>query len=376
MHSRPIFLVALILALLYTGAFSQSANNSSLTPPAVDLSPAVNRLLLPNETSSLSPAPLSNGQWGYLVYVNGSPAGFITASPSLLGGYDLRLLTSSDELRAALAQFYQQTDARATAGRLLSEAHAHMLLFNSSRTLLRVGYDNLPGQYAGEDACRHLLGMLDHPCTNYDSCLKACFASTSFCQPLAVNIGPSFIAQMGAYQNGTENLTAAFAAQESAYSHAQSDLTAARLADYRRSIQLVINAESALSSHPFNGWLCARPHYDNASIATAQKDLDLATSYLLPTSGRGQMADQIANATSWRLAAHQQAQENQGMNSTLATSPNFGLNALVSNPLAWVAALAFAALLMILILALAAWKLIQKPKTPAPEKAASASEKK
>ncbi|MDE1798175.1 MAG: hypothetical protein KGH63_02105, partial [Candidatus Micrarchaeota archaeon] len=329
MHAR-LLSSAFFILLLAVCVSAQLPGNSSLTPPAADLSSAVSQLLLPNETSSLSPAPLSNGQWGYLVYVNGSAAGFIIASPSLLGGYDVRLLTDPAELRTTLSKYYQQADARSTAGRLLDQAHAQMLLFNRSRTLLRLGYDNPPGQVGGEDACRKLLGILDHPCSDYDTCLKACFASTSFCQPMAVNLGPSFINQMGAYQNGTENLTAAFAGQETAYQAASSDLSAARISDYRRSIQFVINAEAALAAHPFNGWLCALPHYDNESVDTAQKDLDLANEYLLPTAGRGTMADLLANATAARLLAHQQAQQNQNQNSPGAGGPAPGIGSMLS----------------------------------------------
>lgn len=281
MARRLAFLLIIVVSLA-----AAVGSNETMVAPSIDLAAPITPIRLSNETLAAAPARLPDGSWAYLVYLNGSPSALVRAAPGLLG-WEARLLTDGEEIRQTLAQYYREQDAAGAAGRLVEDAHRQVQAFNRSR--------------GGEQACRQLMGSAEHACDDFSSCQKTCYASTSFCRPIALAEGAAFVMRIWAYENVTKNLSMALEGEPAGYAYAQARLTPASIADYRRALTMIEQARDIAAAHPFHGTYCKTPAYDNASLRAAKQNLTLASNLLLPAAGRNQTALAIANATGWRM---------------------------------------------------------------------------
>lgn len=290
------------MALVGTlAAAGQTITGPSLTLPNISLDSALAPLSLPDQSFALSPAPISQQRWAYLIYANGSQVGMVVVSPRVGSGWDARLLANADDIRLPLAEYWRSQNISELAQKQLEAAHTLVLRFNSSRK--------------DEQTCKRLFGAQSHACDSMDSCKLACFSSTEFCLPLAQANGLAFVAQIWEYRNLTRALDEAVAGQEVPYAYAHDTLTPASVSDYRRALQPILAARDAASAHPFLGSYsyCKPPAYDNASLTQAQADLDRANEILLLSSARIEPAQALANATAARMRAHEGWMQKQGL---------------------------------------------------------------
>jgi len=123
-----------------------------------------------------------------------------------------------------------------------------------------------------DNACRRLVGIDNNKCVNYETCQKACYSSTPFCLPIALDEGKSFIYDVWKY----ENLTAAFndsvEYEQVAYEAAYLDIS--KKAAYSQALQGVFDAQNNLIAHRFYGLICAVPQYDNDALRESISDIN------------------------------------------------------------------------------------------------------
>jgi hypothetical protein len=69
----------------------------------------------------------------------------------------------------------------------------------------------------GEAGCRILLGTDRSECGSFETCQVACYSVTSFCQPVALGAGRSFVNEIWAFENNSRALDRAYAGENRAY---------------------------------------------------------------------------------------------------------------------------------------------------------------
>ncbi len=69
----------------------------------------------------------------------------------------------------------------------------------------------------GEAGCRILLGTDRTKCDSFESCQRACYSVTSFCQPVALGAGRRFVSEIWAFENNSRALNDAYAEETRAY---------------------------------------------------------------------------------------------------------------------------------------------------------------
>ena len=108
------------------------------------------------------------------------------------------LLNSTETVKPFLVSYYASKSITPALYSNLSQVLPHMLAFNASRN---------------ESDCDKLTGMDTRDCHDRDSCQKACYAITSFCQTIAIGSGWYFIDAMLEFNNDTaraDNLSGQF----------------------------------------------------------------------------------------------------------------------------------------------------------------------
>ncbi len=138
---------------------------------------------------------------------------------------------------------------------------------------IHAGIRSVNGTYKpGEAKCRVLLGTDRNPCTDFDSCLRACYSVTSFCQPFALGAGRPFVDTMLEFENNSRRLEAAYAQEARAYAAFSANRTNETASSYLSSL-VGINraATAAASSQLFDGYsFCFAPDYSLPVITNLQ----------------------------------------------------------------------------------------------------------
>lgn len=292
MATRDGWRVALLVlwAALAWGFGCAHASEAGAGAPPLDtlaIDRALAPILMDGENFSLSPAPLAQGRWGYLVYIGPSMEGLLLARPAG-AGYEYKLVREVDEARLVLVEYYRETEADGAAVGQMDQAHFAMLRFNRSR-----------GGAEGE--CRRLLGMGNGTCSDYEGCLKSCYSSTSFCLPIALDSGQGFIYQMLDYNNRTRALEEAMIDEDASWKASRNGITLATVANYRRTLQSVSSARERMGTHPFIGVICQKALYNDSALEEAYRHLGRANELLLPLSGKNNTAVEIMAATQARV---------------------------------------------------------------------------
>ena len=101
------------------------------------------------------------------------------------------LLNSTETVKQALAAYYASKNITPALYSNLSRVLPHMLAFNASRS---------------EGDCDKLTGMDTRDCHDRESCQKACYAITSFCQTIAIGSGWYLIDAMLEFNNDTARM--------------------------------------------------------------------------------------------------------------------------------------------------------------------------
>lgn len=115
----------------------------------------------------------------------------------------------------------------------------------------------------GEAGCRLLLGTDRTECVSFESCQKACYSVTSFCQPVALGAGRDFVNAIWKFENQSRELGAAYSAEGKAYSAFAKNASEGRALAYLDAIgNASAIAESAAASPLFYDYsFCFSPDY-------------------------------------------------------------------------------------------------------------------
>ncbi len=254
----------LLLALLVFWSIS----SAQASAPVLDWAALSAPYRLANETYSTSPAQLDDASWLFLLYVNGTPISLVSAQAGVDGRWNAQVLENENELEPAVRAFHKAQGNGEMAGLELDGAQAELDAYNASRRQ--------------ERDCLEALGLLAHPCFDYDSCFKACFASSEFCQPLAQANGKSFIYRIWDYENKSRLLDEALESQKAVYELMRSQPSSTLVHSYNSSLFSIWAASAGMLDQPLSGALCQKPFYDSGAQGRIQAHLSKAMRLLAP----------------------------------------------------------------------------------------------
>lgn len=113
-------------------------------------------------------------------------------------------LTKEEDIAPALRDYYISSGRSPDVVAGLLPVHAGITEIQNNRK-------------SGEAKCRTMLGTDRHECTSAESCQRACYSITSFCQPVALGTGMVFINIIWAFENNTRLLDEAYAREAAAF---------------------------------------------------------------------------------------------------------------------------------------------------------------
>jgi hypothetical protein len=124
----------------------------------------------------------------------------------------------------------------------------------------------------GEDKCRVLTGTDRTECKDFESCQKACYSVTSFCQPIALGSGRVFIDEIWKFENNSIVLDKAYLGEQVAHSALLDGITHEEAVAYLDSLVTLNRAATqASSSQLYDGYsYCFEPDYSLPVITNMQ----------------------------------------------------------------------------------------------------------
>ena len=133
----------------------------------------------------------------------------------------------------------------------------------------------------GEAGCRILLGTDRTKCVSFETCQRACYSVTSFCQPVALGVGKKFVDEIWIFENNSRALDAAYSIEDKAYSAFMENASKETALGYLGAINGTLTiAELAAGSPLFYDYsFCFSPDYPVYSL------------YLLKTRAERQYQD-------------------------------------------------------------------------------------
>lgn len=237
-----------ILLLLLSGSLLAESYPSGVRLLAYYMVPQGAGFAIDNFTHGSSPAyAIVSGGQVHSIMVPNFP--FIEPVP----------LTSAGQIEAALRSYYSSQGYSQDAVLQFSSIHA--------------GIKSVSGSHrAGEAKCRVLLGTDRSPCADFDSCLRACYTVTSFCQPFALGAGRPFVETILEFENNSRKLEEAYKEEERAYAAFAANHSNATASYYLSSlVGLNRAATAAASSQLFDGYsYCFAPVYSLPLITNLQ----------------------------------------------------------------------------------------------------------
>jgi hypothetical protein len=198
----------------------------------------------------------------YLVSMGGEEKFLVWVHPVLpMEGLFVAAEPVLEESHAAsiLAQMYSSNGADISALLQLGQTHALVQKFSASRK-------------SDERKCDIYLGLDEHNCTDFDSCQKACYSRTSFCQPLALGIGRPLIGAIMNYSDGKRNITSLLETEEVIYALLMANQSAGNFDAYWQAVLAIDANAGKINSNPlFTAYQLCYPI--NASALSAAKQL-------------------------------------------------------------------------------------------------------
>ncbi|VVB57885.1 Uncharacterised protein [Candidatus Anstonella stagnisolia] len=211
------------------------------------------------ENLSYSQALLNGSQY-YLLFSNQTPIAIFS-----LQGQKIPLLRTQAQILPVLLAYYNLGDAQGQALSALSQGHASILQFQSAAA----------GQ--GVADCRRITGTDTHACDNYEDCRFACYSVTSYCYPIALGSGKSFIDEIWAYTNNTAYMGSAIAAEQAAYSAASSSPNNQTFSAYLRAFWNASRIANELENSVIVNWICPSQGFDLVAMSRASDSLEHAS---------------------------------------------------------------------------------------------------
>ncbi|MFA6214033.1 MAG: hypothetical protein WC717_02030 [Candidatus Micrarchaeia archaeon] len=194
---------------------------------------------------SIESLQCGGGQEVYAIVSGGEPVAFLTN-----GGAGASPITEKGGIEEALYCHYAAGGHSESLAQGFAGIHAEIA--------------GMQGRHAkGEAACRVLLGTDRHECSSFESCLKACYSVTSFCQPIALGAGRAFVNAMWEFENGSRALGRAYADEGEAYAaFAENESEGSALA-YLDAVRAAREAAETASYSPlfYDYSFCFAPDY-------------------------------------------------------------------------------------------------------------------
>ena len=195
-----------------------------------------------------------------------------------------------------LGEYYRSKGYSPSAADGMDSAHQEILGIKDTRK-------------PGEGKCRVLLGTDRSPCYDLLSCQRACYSVTSFCLPIALGSGKTFINTMSEFENATVALDSAYENESAAYGIWKNNSTALSFWGYLHSIELLNKAATrASSSYLYSHYsYCFQPDYSLAALTSiqlaAQKDYQNASRFLTLADDASAAAEVTRIGIARRLAS-------------------------------------------------------------------------
>lgn len=198
----------------------------------------------------------------YAVFVGGIPYAILLPSPTS-GKFEPE--TDLAKLLPLIESYYRSLGYSPEAASGLDNAHQKILGIRDTRK-------------KGEAACRVLTGTDRSPCFDFLSCQRACYSVTSFCMPIALGSGRTFIHTISEFENATKALDSAYEDESSAYGAWKNGSTALSMWNYLHSIELVNKAATRASSSYLYNWYsyCFQPDYSLSALTLIELEAQKA----------------------------------------------------------------------------------------------------
>ena len=240
-----------------------------------------------------------NGIGEYAIVSDGEPKGFLMAEMQpLQNGAGSANGTGGGQAQALSPITGKAGIANALHCYYVWAGHTESLLPGFSA--IHAAVEAVKGAHLkGETGCRILLGTDRTPCVSFESCQKACYSVTSFCQPVALGAGRDFIDVMWMFENGSRELGAAYGAESAAYAAFAQNESEGSAAGYVDAIGTAEGAAERAAGSPlfYDYSYCFAPDYPFQILKEIQRNAtlqfqDASHFYLIPA-----LSGEIANST-------------------------------------------------------------------------------
>lgn len=240
-----LLLVALV-ALLPACAFALNENSTAILEFAAQAVPS-------GQSFTISAFPYA-GTTGFIVMSGGEAYAIFAEGVPVLDGQPI---TGIDSIEGALSAYY------------LSQGYSPNLTLSD----VHAGIVSISDNYQpGEDKCRVLTGTDRTECVDFESCQKACYSVTSFCQPIALGTGRVFIDEIWKFENNSIELDKAYLGEQVAHSALLDGIAHEEAVAYLDSLVTLNRAATeASSSQLYDGYsYCFEPDYALPVITNMQ----------------------------------------------------------------------------------------------------------
>lgn len=148
----------------------------------------------------------------------------------------LEPVTREPELEAALEGYYSSQGYSMFALAKLIDVH---------KTLQNISKNYEPG----EAKCRVITGTDRTACVDYDSCQRACYTVTSFCQPIALGVGKPLINEIWAFSNSSKQLAKVYGDENVSYTAFSANASRENAEKYLQAISEINKAATKASKN-------------------------------------------------------------------------------------------------------------------------------
>jgi hypothetical protein len=243
---KTLLAMLALSALLPASAFALNENSTAILDFAAQAVPS-------NQSFAVHPFPYA-GTTGFVVLSNGEAYAVFASGVPVLEGQPL---TDAANIEGALAAYYS------------SQGYSPNLTFSD----VHAGIESVSDNYQpGEAKCRVLTGTDRTKCIDFESCQRACYSVTSFCQPIALGTGRVFIDEIWKFENSSLGLDKAYLGEQVAHSALPDGITHEEALAYLDSLVTLNRAATqASNSQLYDAYsYCFEPDYALPVITNMQ----------------------------------------------------------------------------------------------------------
>ena len=196
------------------------------------------------------------GKTAYSIVAYDEPMAFFTLNSSQSAIFPgIRPTTDAAAIGDALDCYYMDTGHNPNLTDSFTKIHAEIFKLEGNAE-------------RGEQGCRILLGTDRTECVSFESCQKACYSVTSFCQPVALGAGRNFVNEIWAFENNSRALKKAYSTEKDAYIAFMANASKETALGYIDAVNDTLSvAERAASSPLFYDYsYCFSPDYPVYSL--------------------------------------------------------------------------------------------------------------